>query len=98
MNSLNRLTWPAISVPSQAFPNLYGLGSTPVPALPIQWVAVRQRFQHFNESLSLTPRQYLDGTTKYAGVVNCLNRHYYDATSDTDHSFLIGSWGKQTLY
>ena len=29
-------------------------------------------------------------------MVNCLNRHYYSSASDTDHSFLIGSWGKDT--
>jgi hypothetical protein len=28
--------------------------------------------------------------------VVCLNRHYYGSDSRTDHSFFIGSWGKNT--
>jgi Second Messenger Oligonucleotide or Dinucleotide Synthetase domain len=63
---------------------------------PLKWVAVRQRFEQFHGNLFLTPRQYLDGTTKRDGVVGCLNRYYYGAASDTEHSFLIGSWGKDT--
>lgn len=60
------------------------------------WIAVRQRFTQFHNSLALTPAQFLDGLTKRNGVVSCLNRHYYDLSSDTDNSFLIGSWGKNT--
>jgi hypothetical protein len=96
MNSLNRLARVPLSAHSQLLTNLYGGSPAPAPIIPIQWIAVRQRFQQFNENLSLTSRQYLDGMTKSAGVVNCLNRHYYNSTSDTDHSFVIGSWGKQT--
>ena len=60
------------------------------------WIAVRQRFTQFHNNLTLTPLQQLDGWTKKRGVVNCLNRHYYLAPSDTDNSFLIGSWAKDT--
>ncbi|KVZ44406.1 hypothetical protein WL17_04945 [Burkholderia ubonensis] len=28
--------------------------------------------------------------------MNCLNRAYYGANSDTDHSFFVGSWSKDT--
>ena len=58
------------------------------------WIAVRQRFTQFHSNLTLTPLQQLDGWKKRGGVVNCLNRHYYRALSDTDNSFLIGSWAK----
>ena len=61
------------------------------------WIAVRQRFQQFHRNLLLTPLQSLDGLTKRNGVVNCLNRHYYGSTSETENSLLIGSWGKNDL-
>ncbi len=63
---------------------------------PPAWIAVRQRFTQFHRKLSLTVLQHADGLTKRNGVVRCLNRHYYGRHSDTDHSFLIGSWGKDT--
>lgn len=74
-----------------------GLSST-LPTLPalLPWVAVRQRFERFHETILLTPAQQLDGYRKRAGVVSCLNRHYHGSTSDTDNSFFIGSWGKNT--
>lgn len=61
------------------------------------WIAVRQRFEQFHRNLLLTPLQRQDGLTKRNGVVNCLNRNYYDSTSETDNSFFIGSWGKDTV-
>lgn len=73
-----------------AAPNLL-----PVPSYK-PWVAVRPRFTQFNANLSLTLSQTLDGYCKYTGVVDCLNRHYYNVASDTDHSLFVGSWGKQT--
>lgn len=76
------------------FPALRAVPAAPLPPIGLQWVAVRQRFQQFHNSLSLTPTQFLDGMTKRNGVVNCLNRRYYGSTSDTDNSFLVGSWGK----
>jgi hypothetical protein len=100
MNYLNSLMPPPVNVLSGAFPNLYAALSTvpvtPLPPVGLQWIAVRQRFQQFHNNLSLTPNQFQDGMTKRNGVVNCLNRWYYGSTSDTDHSFLIGSWGKDT--
>jgi len=33
---------------------------------------------------------------KRAGVISCLNRAYYGISSETEHSFLVGSWGKNT--
>lgn len=60
------------------------------------WIAVRRRFTQFHSNLTLTPLQQLDGHKKKAGVVDCLNRHYYGVTSHNDNSFLIGSWAKDT--
>jgi hypothetical protein len=96
MNSLNGLTWPPVRPLSDLLPNSYAVNTPALPPVGMQWIDVRQRFQQFNRNLSLMLRQSVDGTTKRNGVVNCLNRHYYGSTSDTDHSFLIGSWGKPT--
>ena len=63
---------------------------------PYKWIAVHPRFEQFNRDLALTVLQRLGGLTKRNGVVSCLNRHYYGSTSDTDHSFFIGSCGKGT--
>lgn len=79
--------------------DLLGLmASLSVPAIPstMRWLAVRERFEQFHRNLALTPLQQMDGHTKRAGVVNCLNRAYYGTNADTDNSFLIGSWGKDT--
>jgi hypothetical protein len=62
----------------------------------MQWIAVRQRFTQLHNSLSLTPTQFQDGISKRNGVVNCLNRRYYGSASETDNSFFVGSWGKDT--
>jgi hypothetical protein len=88
--------------PYSAAPSLYaGLGAylSPAPAPyagPMKWIAVQARFEHFNKDVVLTPVQRRDGLTKRAGVVNCLNREYYGMPSETENSFLIGSWGKNT--
>lgn len=96
MNHLNRLASPPVSAFPGLFPALYSVTPAPLPPVGLQWIAVSERFRQFHGNLSLTPRQSLDGMTKRNRVVNCLNRHYYGSTSDTDHSFLVGSWGKQT--
>lgn len=72
-----------------------GLNSLSYAAAPM-WIAVRERFEQFHRNLALTPPQRQDGLTKRNGVVSCLNRHYYGSTSDTEHSFFIGSWRKNT--
>lgn len=70
----------------------YGLLGQGLPRLyapPLsKWIAVRQRFEQFHRDLLLTPLQLRDGNTKRAGVVGCLNRHYYGSASDTDNSFM----------
>lgn len=81
-----------------ALPSIFtpyaGLGLYDAP--PFKWIAVRQRFKQFHRNLLLTDTQYADALTKRNGVVRCLNRHYYGLIFDTEHSFLIGSWGKNT--
>jgi hypothetical protein len=67
-----------------------------IPYNPPRWIAVRQRFEQFHSNLALTPLQLMDGYTKRAGVISCLNRAYYGRNSDIDNSFFIGSWGKDT--
>src|SRR4051812_49330206 len=87
-----------LSAPTQTTPS-YQSSSALAPRVqppPPMWIAVRQRFTQFNANLTLTAVQQLDGYGKRGGVVNCLNRHYYDSASEIDHSFLIGSWGKGT--
>ena len=76
---------------------LTGYGLAPTPQIfPYKWIAVRPRFTQFSTELALTPLQRTDGLTKASGVVGCLNRRYYGSDSRTDHSFFIGSWGKNT--
>lgn len=58
------------------------------------WVGVRQRFNQFNQNVSLTLLQKIDGRTKVSGVLNSLNQRYYDLNSGDANSLLIGSWGK----
>lgn len=60
------------------------------------WQYVTRRFTKFLNNIRLTDPQIEDGTTKHSGVRNCLNSHYWGYASDTDNSFLIGSWGKDT--
>ena len=66
----------------------------PYVPLASPWVGVRQRFNQFNQNVSLTLLQKVDGRTKLSGVLNCLNQHYYDLDSGDANSLLIGSWGK----
>jgi Second Messenger Oligonucleotide or Dinucleotide Synthetase domain len=73
---------------------LAGLGAASYR--PPQWIAVRRRFTQFHQNLLLTPAQRTDGITKRAGVVSCLHSAYYGSNSQTDNSFVVGSWGKET--
>lgn len=77
--------------------SLSGFGLSPtLYSAPLRWIGVRPRFTQFNRELALTPLQKADGLIKAGGVVGSLNRHYYGSDSRTDHSFFIGSWGKDT--
>lgn len=82
------------------YPNTGGLAtailSAPSVTPALRWIGVRQRFEQFHRNLALTPLQQLDGYTKRASVVSCLNRAYYNSNSETENSFFIGSWGKNT--
>jgi hypothetical protein len=60
------------------------------------WIGVRQRFGRFHADLKLTSPQYDDGLVKQLGVRQCLQRAYYDASTDKPPGFMVGSWGKGT--
>lgn len=60
------------------------------------WSGVTARFSQFQDNLCLTDIQIADGMTKYRGLTRCLNSYYYNSTSESNNSLLIGSWGKQT--
>jgi SMODS domain-containing protein len=88
-------------------PTEYSLGmlarglsiATPPPQIPLpphQWIAVWPRFAQFHRNVLLTQQQRTDAATKRGNVVSCLNRAYYDTSSQSDHSFLVGSWAKDT--
>jgi Second Messenger Oligonucleotide or Dinucleotide Synthetase domain len=86
---------------SNALTTLASFASLPtvnVPSITVlnKWIAVRERFKQFHDNITLKPLQLLDGHTKRAGVVSCLNRAYYERSHDFDNSFLVGSWGKGT--
>lgn len=66
------------------------------PSALRQWPFVVRRFKQFLDNIELTDAQISDGTTKYKGVVSCLNSAYYGTDSETDHAFYIGSWAKLT--
>lgn len=72
------------------------LGSVPVSSTVPHWIFVTRRFTQFIANLAITDNQLRDGTTKQAGVRDCLNRYFWGYSSETDNSLLIGSWGKQT--
>lgn len=63
----------------------------------LRWIGVRPRFTRFHQNLLLTAIQTEDARAKYRGVVSCLNRHYFDSSSETENAFPVGSWGKSTV-
>ena len=78
----------------------FGLSSalsipTPLAEAP-KWIHVTQRFTQFLRNIELTPNQDIEGHKKRKGVVSCLNAAYWSTTSEADHSFFVGSWGKST--
>lgn len=58
--------------------------------------SVSERFDTFLSNIELTSAQAQDGGAKHGGVRSCLNQHYYDTTSTSANSMLVGSWGKHT--
>lgn len=95
---LERLAFQNALTSQHALPALLGIGlSLPAtqPAAPT-WPYVRRRFTQLLNNLAVTSYQASDGQTKQAGVRACLNRHYYENSSETANSMLIGSWGKRT--
>ena len=60
------------------------------------WKGVTARFTQYGANLKLTSDQITDGSTKRHGVTKCLNQNYYETSSETENSILVGSWGKHT--
>lgn len=57
---------------------------------------VSTRFDKLLSNLTLTDPQKEDGITKHKGVRKTLNEHYYNSSSESANSMLVGSWGKGT--
>jgi len=81
---------------------LFGLGlinSAPPPPVPpaiTGWRYVSARFGKFLSNIAPTAKQNSDGRAQQAAVISCLNRQYWDISSDSANAALIGSWGKDT--
>ena len=86
------------SSPPNLGSGLLSLATAAAPALATNptWPFVTNRFKGFLENTKLTEAQVTDGTTKFKGIVSCLNAAYYGTNSESDHAFLIGSWAKKT--
>lgn len=79
-----------------ASPLANALAAPLVPPPPMQWIYLRRRFTTFQSNLAYTPTQVATGERQLAGVIACLNRHYYEHNSETLNATTIGSWGKGT--
>ncbi len=77
------------------FPNSLSQGLSSAPASP-GWRHVIARFTKFMSNVAVTSKQNADGQTQQAGVISCLNRHFWNHGSETLNATLIGSWGKDT--
>jgi Second Messenger Oligonucleotide or Dinucleotide Synthetase domain len=75
-------------------PSPFNLGA-PTPTVA-RWRFVTRRFIQLLGNLAITEQQRADGDGKQAGIRACLNRHYWNTSSDTANSMFIGSWGKMT--
>lgn len=93
----NPLTTPTTPTLGSLLGAVPSFGAVPAPShSPPMWIYVRRRFTQLIDNLAITENQRVDGEQKQAGVRACLNRHYWNAQSNTENSFLIGSWGKRT--
>ena len=59
-------------------------------------ISVSERFNRFVVNLKLTTKQRSDGQVKHRAVRKILNQHYWQSSSETANSMLVGSWGKST--
>jgi hypothetical protein len=75
---------------------LSGLAAVPTVAPATQWIYLRRRFGALLNDMRITDWQRQDAETKQAGIRACLNRHYWNVSSEFTNSMLIGSWGKLT--
>jgi hypothetical protein len=59
-------------------------------------MTVSQRFKTFLDNIRIPSQQAEDERTKHAAVRQCLNSHYWNSTSETANSLLVGSAAKST--
>jgi hypothetical protein len=60
------------------------------------WIGVRPRFNQFLANLNPTQNQIDDARTKLRAITRCLNQAYWNSSSETDNTEMVGSWGKGT--
>ena len=57
---------------------------------------MNREFEQFCENIRM-PKSIVDSIqTKYHGITKCINRHYWNSTSETSHSLYVGSYGRGT--
>jgi hypothetical protein len=95
-NLLNPPTPSALSMLGIAPPPASLFAALATPTYAHAWIAVTPRFTQFRDNLQLTAVQRQDGLIKRNGVVSCLNNAYYNNSSETENSFFVGSWAKDT--
>lgn len=79
-----------------ALSSLVGHNNPPQPIVPHNWYHVTPRFKQFLSNLTVSEKHREAGLKKFNNVVSCLNRRYYDHSSETLNAIVIGSWGKFT--
>ncbi|ATF16991.1 hypothetical protein PhaeoP128_00323 [Phaeobacter gallaeciensis] len=59
-------------------------------------LSVAKRFEQFHNNILLTQTQLDNGSDRRKSVIKALNAHYWNSTSETEHSKFVGSRGKFT--
>lgn len=57
---------------------------------------MNKEFEQFCDNIRM-PKSITDSIqTKYHGITKCINRHYWNSISETNHSLYVGSYGRGT--
>jgi hypothetical protein len=88
--------------PSASGTLLAALAAIPI-SLPVasaiakpKWTYVTRRFDRLIDTIGIRQDEVDDGTKKLGRLIASLNRWYWDQSSETEHSLLLGSWAKRT--
>jgi hypothetical protein len=73
-----------------------GRSQSTVRYLGIEVIRVAEGFEKFLNNIILNEAQLVDGELKHKNVLGRLTSHYYNSSSDTANSRLVGSWSKAT--